>query len=132
VQAQWSFDCKLLRDVLERMREADENPFQSAGLNAVAAAACNGLEIGDRRARADVELIVRAIALLHGARTLLMMPTVTLHRAAALVHLQITRRMKFEKKAQVAIAATLTCFMEADDDTETLGELLDGMVRRCG
>ena len=80
--------------------------------------------IGDRRARADVELIVRAIALLHGARVLLMMPTATLQR----VHLQITPRMKFARKAQVAIAATLECFTEADDDTETLEGLLESVL----
>jgi hypothetical protein len=131
VQAQWSYDGKLLHDVLERMREADENPFQSAGLNAVAAAACNSLEIGDRRARADVELTVRAIALLHGTRTLLVMPTATLQRAVTQVHSQITRRMKFEMKAQVAIAATLACFTEADDDTESLEKLIECVLAKA-
>jgi hypothetical protein len=110
------------------MREADENPFQCDDLNAVAAAACNRFEIGDRRARADVELIVRAIALLHGARTLLMMPTATLQRAATRVRSQITRRMKFDRKAQAAVTATLDCFTPADDDAQTLEELLEGLL----
>ena len=128
VLAHWSVDGMLLNDELERLREAGENPYQSAGLTAVAAAACNSLEIGDRRVRADVVLIVRATALLQGARALLRMPTATLQRAATQVHLQTTRRMKFERKAQVAIAATLSCFAEADEDTESLDKLLERVL----
>jgi hypothetical protein len=124
----WSVDLQQLRDVLARMREAGENPFQCDVLNVVAAAACNRFEIGDRRARADVELIVRAIALLHGARTLLVMPTATLQRAATRLRSQITRRMKFDRKAQLAVTATLDCFSTADDDTETLEELLESLL----